>query len=95
MERWGTRTHIALWLESIQMHHYVTSFQNANIDSAALLLQLKAQDLTELRIDTVDRDVILKQLVSLKAKAQVTRTERFREPLWPLALPCLALHYII
>ncbi len=25
--RWGTRTHIALWLESIKMHHYVTSFQ--------------------------------------------------------------------
>lgn len=40
IDRWGTRTHITLWLESINMHHYVTSFQNANIDSASLLLQV-------------------------------------------------------
>ena len=71
-------------MDGWQMHQYVTSFQNANIDSAALLLQLKAQDLTELRIDTADRDVILKHMATLSAKAKVTGTERFREPLWRL-----------
>jgi len=84
VDKWGTRTHITLWLESIDMHHYVTSFQNANVDSASLLLQLKAHDLTELRVDTADRDVILKHIATLNTKAKTTGTERYREPLWQL-----------
>ena len=69
---------------SNDMHHHVTLFQTANINSAALVLQLKAQDLSELRIDTSDRDVLLKHIATLNAKAKVTGTERFREPLWAL-----------
>ena len=84
VDRWGTRTHVTLWLESINMHHYITSFQNANVDSAALLLQLKAHDLTELRVDTADRDIILKHITTLNTKAKTTGTERYREPLWQL-----------
>lgn len=84
VDRWGTSTHIALWLESIDMHHYVTSFQTANVNSAALVLQLKAQDLAELRVDAADRDALLKHIAALNTKAAVTGTERFREPLWDL-----------
>lgn len=54
-ERWQTSTHVALWLESLGLHQYITSFQQCKIDSIAVLLKLTNDDLMDLRVEARHR----------------------------------------
>jgi hypothetical protein len=54
-DRWQSSTHIALWLESLGMHQYITSFQQCKIDSVGMLLKITNDDLLDLRVEARHR----------------------------------------
>ena len=54
-DRWQSSTHIALWLESLGLHQYITSFQQCKIDSVGMLLKITNDDLLDLRVEARHR----------------------------------------
>jgi len=83
-DKWQTSTHIALWLESLGLHQYITSFQQSKIDTIAMLVKLTNDDLLDLRVESRHRELILGQVELLKKKGDVRESEKFRQPLFEL-----------